>query len=80
MKTMAYSREIYLGTKEIMRVIGCKRTKASQIVTKLNRELQKRGYETNLGMVSRTYFCERYGISDDALSRALAAPLVEQAR
>lgn len=51
--------ELY-GTKEVRDILGIGKTKAQQIIRQLNDELDKKGYMTVRGKVSRRYFEERF--------------------
>lgn len=46
--------------EDIMSMFGIKESKAYQIIRSLNKELNKKGYITVAGRVSKKYFDERY--------------------
>lgn len=51
----------YYTIKDVMTILGCGRTKASEVVRKLNDELEEKGYmRFPLGRVPKKYFEERY--------------------
>ncbi len=50
----------FINTQEIMQRLGVGKSTAYNIISKLNKELQEKGYLTVRGKVSRKYFMERY--------------------
>lgn len=51
----------YYTIKDVMTILGCGRTKASEVVRTLNDELEGKGYmRFPLGRVPKKYFEERY--------------------
>lgn len=51
----------FLYVADIMRLFGCSRAKAYQVISELNHELERKGVLYVRGRVSRRYFEERYG-------------------
>lgn len=55
----------YYTIKDVMTILGCGRTKASEVVRKLNDELEEKGYmRFPLGRVPKKYFEERYHLAE----------------
>ncbi len=52
----------FLDVKDVMVEMGCGRTTAYKEIQKLNEELDKRGYITHKGKISRSYFEARYKV------------------
>ena len=57
---MAKPNKNFMSIAEIAKELGCGKTKAWQVKTLLNKELEAKGYTIIFpGMVSRKYFRER---------------------
>lgn len=55
----------YYTIKDVMTILGCGRTKASEAVRTLNDELEAKGYmRFPLGRVPKKYFEERYHLEE----------------
>lgn len=50
----------FLFVEDVMRIFGCSKAKAYQIIANLNNELREKGYLFVAGRISRRYFEERY--------------------
>ena len=51
----------YYTVADVMQILGCKRTKAQDVVRKLNDETEEKGYmRYPKGKVSKKYFNERF--------------------
>jgi len=51
----------YYTVQDVMKILGCKQTKAQEIIRNLNDEMVKQGYmRYPKGKVSRKYFNERF--------------------
>lgn len=50
----------FLFVEDVMKLFGCSRAKAYQIIAGLNQELKEKGYLFVAGRISRRYFEERY--------------------
>ncbi len=56
-----------MGVEDVMAALGVSRSHSYQIIRRLNEELEKAGYITVRGRISRAYFEKRtYGISANA--------------
>lgn len=56
-----------MGVEDVMAALGVSRSRSYQIIRRLNQELEKAGYITVRGRISKAYFEERtYGVSVDA--------------
>ena len=54
----------FIGATELAEILGISRAQSYKIIQKLNEQLEKDGYMTLTGKVSRVYFMEKfYGIS-----------------
>lgn len=52
----------YYSVKDVMAILGCKQTKAQDVIRQLNDEMVSQGYmRYPKGKVSRKYFNERFG-------------------
>lgn len=64
MQTVVKQPEVavaYYTVKDVMGILGCKQTKAQDIIRKLNDEMEANGYmRYPKGKVSRRYFSERF--------------------
>lgn len=49
----------FLLPADVMELMGCKRSAAYELIRKLNKELQAKGFITLHGRVSKKYFFER---------------------
>lgn len=57
-------KTLFIGATELAEILGISRAQSYKIIQKLNEQLEKDGYMTLAGKVSRVYFLERfYGIS-----------------
>lgn len=65
--------KIYYDATEISEMLGISKATAYGIIKRLNEELEKAGYITISGKVSRTYFGERWyggvGNEDDIVAQ-----------
>ena len=52
--------QTFLFVEDVMKLFGCSRAKAYQIIAGLNQELKEKGYLFVAGRISRRYFEERY--------------------
>lgn len=51
----------YYTVKDVMEILGCKETKAQDIIRQLNDELEAKGYmRYKKGTISSRYFKERF--------------------
>lgn len=53
------SEKVYLTAGDIQNLLGVSRSKAYQIIKKLNGELQEKGYLVVSGKISKRYFEEK---------------------
>ena len=53
-------REKYVDANELVQTLGICKSKAYEIIRKLNRELEKQGYITIAGKCPRKYFENKY--------------------
>ena len=58
MVTTTINMEVY-GAEEVAKILTCSRATAYRTIDKLNRELDKKGYLTFSGKISKKYFEER---------------------
>lgn len=55
---------LFIGATELAEILEISRAQSYKIIQKLNSELEKEGYMTLTGKVSRVYFLEKfYGIA-----------------
>lgn len=54
-----------LSVKDVMEVLCVSKSKAYQIIQKLNEEMKQQGYLVVRGRVSKTYFYERMGLQEE---------------
>ncbi|MEG1725059.1 MAG: DNA-binding protein, partial [Anaerovoracaceae bacterium] len=55
---------LFIGATELAEILEISRAQSYKIIQKLNSELEKQGYMTLAGKVSRVYFLEKfYGIA-----------------
>lgn len=52
---------VFLDAKAVMELAACSQSKAYQIIRRLNRELEAKGFLTLHGRINRQYFLERFG-------------------
>ena len=52
--------QYFLTAHDIMQIIGCKRSKAFNIVRDLNKELRDKGFQVVRGLVPTKFFFERF--------------------
>lgn len=51
----------YYTVQDVMKILGCKQTKAQDVIRQLNNEMVEKGYmRYPRGKVSKKYFNERY--------------------
>ena len=64
MGTAAVRKDVtvaYYTVQDVMEILGCKQTKAQDVIRELNDEMVEKGYKRYpKGKVSRKYFNERY--------------------
>ena len=59
--------KLFMKAEEIREELGISKTYAYKIIKELNEELEKMGYKTLAGRVSRKFFNEKfYGINENA--------------
>lgn len=59
--------KLFMKAEEIQEKLGISKTYAYKIIKELNEELEKMGYKTLAGRVSRKFFNEKfYGINENA--------------
>lgn len=59
--------KLFMKAEEIQKELGISKTYAYKIIKELNEELEKLGYKTLAGRVSRKFFNEKfYGINENA--------------
>lgn len=59
--------KLFMKAEEIQKELGISKTYAYKIIKELNEELEKMGYKTLAGRVSRKFFNEKfYGINENA--------------
>jgi hypothetical protein len=59
---IAMDNELYIGAKELMKLLPIKKTKAYELIRKANKELKEQGYFTIAGKVPRAYLFARMRI------------------
>ena len=57
-----FMNNMFIDYEIVMELLGVKKTKAYDIIAKLNKELEEKGFLTQRGRVVATYFYERYGV------------------
>ena len=58
------NKTLFISASELAEVLGISRAQSYKIIQKLNKQLEKEGFMTLTGKVSRRYFEERfYGVS-----------------
>lgn len=50
----------FLFVGDVMEILGISKSKAYEIIRKMNKELEAEGYETIAGRVPRRRFCEKF--------------------
>ncbi|MBO4853329.1 MAG: ICEBs1 excisionase [Clostridia bacterium] len=60
------SRKYYATVKDVQEIIGCGRTTATDIIRKMNKELEKQGKWTVAGKIPWAYLKDRLGIELEA--------------
>lgn len=55
-------RETLMDVSEVMKCLGRSQSYSYRIISKLNKELESKGYLTEPGRVPRKYLYERYGV------------------
>lgn len=59
--------KLFMKAEKIQEELGISKTYAYKIIKELNEELEKMGYKTLAGRVSRKFFNEKfYGINENA--------------
>lgn len=51
---------MFLRVQDVMKLMSCSKSKAYLVIRHLNQELEKKGFLTVGGRISRQYFEERY--------------------
>lgn len=58
-------KAVMLGAEEVAEALGVSKNKAYEVMRQLNEELEKKGFITFTGKVSKKYFYERvYGLQE----------------
>lgn len=57
--------EYFYGAQDIMQILKCSQSTSYSIMKSLNEELEKKGYKTKRGRVSREYFLFRFGLKGE---------------
>ena len=58
-------KAVMLGAEEVSEALGISKNKAYEVMRQLNAELEKKGFITFTGKVSKKYFYERvYGLQE----------------
>lgn len=52
----------YINSSELMQMLGLSKWKAHQLIRRLNKELESKGFITIKGRIPRAYLEERLGI------------------
>ena len=67
-------KTLFVSASELAEVLGVSRAQSYKIIQKLNKQLEKDGFMTLTGKVSRRYFEERfYGISSTQRNELVCA-------
>lgn len=53
-------QNIFMGVDEVRAILKISRSAAYKIIRELNEELEKKGYMTIKGRISREYFAEKF--------------------
>ena len=70
--------KLFMKAEEIQEELGISKTYAYKIIKELNEELEKMGYKTLAGRVSRKFFNEKfYGINENAEEKILTRSFSE---
>ena len=65
--------EAYYTVKDVMVILGCKATKAQDVIRQLNDELEAKGYmRFRKGHVNRRYFDERFYLTSKEVEKKCA--------
>jgi len=59
------ARDMYMFVEDVMNLTGLAKSKSYEIIRQLNGELDAKGIYTVPGRVSRKYFYQRFGFTDD---------------
>lgn len=54
---------IFYAAKDIMDILQCSRTMAYKTIRELNSELTEQGYMIRRGLINKSYFQKRFGIT-----------------
>ncbi len=54
---------IFYAAKDIMAILQCSKTAAYKTIRELNEELQQQGYLVRRGLINKSYFHKRFGIT-----------------
>ena len=65
---------MYVGVREVMRMLSVSRNKAYKIIQQLNEELKSQGYAIIAGKCSRKYFSEKYHGCDSQVQKPKSEP------
>lgn len=58
----AEEQKKYINSSELMQMLGLSKWKAHQLIRRLNKELESKGFITIKGRIPRAYLEERLGI------------------
>lgn len=61
--------QLLVKAKEVSELLQCSRSMAYRVIKNLNDELEKNGFITIKGRVSKSYLCERMGIEDEGSNK-----------
>lgn len=61
----------FLKAGDIAKILRVSYPRATVIIRELNKELAEQNKMIQRGRISKTYFCERYGISEVAVDACL---------
>lgn len=59
----------FLFAGDVMEILGISKSKAYEIIRKMNKELEAEGYETIAGRVPRRRFCEKFYCGEDITAK-----------
>ena len=54
---------IFFAAKDIMAILQCSKTSAYKTIRELNGELEAQGYMIRRGLINKSYFYKRFGIT-----------------
>ena len=57
---MADIKKSYYDVNDVMEILGCKENKAYEVIRKLNKELEQKGYIYISGKINKKYFNQKY--------------------